>query len=78
MQADFTNEDQPLRKKQLPFASDNNEKQILDEVKCPRCKSTNTYGMSRVVGYFSVIDNWNNSKKAELKKRQKGNYWPPK
>ncbi|HUU77821.1 MAG TPA: anaerobic ribonucleoside-triphosphate reductase [candidate division Zixibacteria bacterium] len=42
---------------------------------CPHCNSDNVYGMSRVVGYFSVIDNWNSSKKAELKRRQKGNYW---
>lgn len=45
---------------------------------CPHCSSENVYGISRVVGYFSVIDNWNNSKKAEFKKRQKGNYWPTK
>ncbi len=42
---------------------------------CPHCSSENVYGISRVVGYFSVIDNWNNSKKSELKRRQKGNYW---
>ena len=42
---------------------------------CSYCHSTDVYGMSRVVGYFSVIDNWNNSKKAEFKRRQKGNYW---
>ena len=42
---------------------------------CPHCKSDNVYGMSRVVGYFSVIENWNNSKKSELKRRQNGNYW---
>ena len=41
---------------------------------CPHCGSTNIYGMSRVVGYFSKINNWNASKKAELKSRQKGNY----
>ena len=45
-----------------------------DKVKCKYCGSTNTYGMSRVVGYFSRVDNWNASKKAELKDRQKGNY----
>ncbi|MEA2071053.1 MAG: anaerobic ribonucleoside-triphosphate reductase [Asgard group archaeon] len=45
---------------------------------CPYCGSTNVYGISRIVGYFSVIDNWNASKKAELKNRQKGNYWPSK
>ncbi|MFW9924462.1 MAG: anaerobic ribonucleoside-triphosphate reductase [Candidatus Thorarchaeota archaeon] len=42
---------------------------------CPYCKSDNVYGVSRVVGYFSIIENWNKSKKAELKRRQKGNYW---
>jgi len=42
---------------------------------CPYCNSDNVYGISRVVGYFSIIDNWNNSKKSELKRRQKGNYW---
>ena len=41
---------------------------------CPHCGSKNVYGMSRVVGYFSRIDNWNNSKKAEFKHRQKGSY----
>ena len=30
--------------------------------------------MSRIVGYFSRIDNWNASKLAELKDRQGGNY----
>ena len=42
---------------------------------CPHCHSKDVYGMSRVVGYFSVIDNWNDSKKSEFKRRQKGNYW---
>jgi ribonucleoside-triphosphate reductase (formate) len=42
--------------------------------KCPNCGSKNTYGLSRVVGYFSRINNWNKSKIAELKSRQKGNY----
>ena len=41
---------------------------------CPHCGSRNVYGMSRVVGYFSKIDNWNGSKKAELRDRQKGKY----
>ena len=41
---------------------------------CPCCTSTNVYGMSRVVGYYSIIENWNDSKKAELKDRQKGTY----
>jgi ribonucleoside-triphosphate reductase len=42
--------------------------------KCPHCGSKNVYGMSRVVGYFSRIDNWNSSKRAEFKDRQKGRY----
>jgi anaerobic ribonucleoside-triphosphate reductase len=45
---------------------------------CSYCKSGNVYGMSRVVGYFSKIDNWNKSKKSELKRRQEGNYWSDK
>jgi len=42
---------------------------------CPVCGSENCYGMSRVVGYFSIIENWNRSKQAEFSKRQKGDYW---
>lgn len=44
------------------------------KAKCPSCKSTNVFGMSRVVGYYSIIENWNDSKKAELIDRQKGCY----
>jgi len=32
------------------------------------------YHMSRVVGYFSRIENWNKSKLGELADRQKGSY----
>ena len=42
--------------------------------RCPNCGSTNVYGMTRVVGYYSKINNWNKGKLAELKDRQKGNY----
>lgn len=42
--------------------------------KCPKCHSENVYGVSRVVGYYSKIENWNSGKKAELKDRQKGEY----
>jgi hypothetical protein len=41
---------------------------------CGNCNSENVYGMSRVVGYYSIIENWNESKLAELKDRQKGIY----
>lgn len=44
------------------------------KARCKYCKSENVYGMSRVVGYFSRIDNWNASKVAEFKDRQNGNY----
>lgn len=41
---------------------------------CPSCGSTRVFGLSRVVGYFSRIDNWNRSKQGELNDRQAGNY----
>lgn len=39
--------------------------------KCNYCGSENTYGITRIVGYFSKVNNWNKSKLAELKDRQK-------
>lgn len=54
-------------------SSKNETKDITSH--CPYCGSSNIYGISRVVGYFSIIENWNKSKKAELKRRQQGNYW---
>ena len=50
-------------------------KDDCEDPSCPHCHSENVYGISRVVGYFSEIDNWNKSKKAEFKQRQQGNYW---
>ena len=41
---------------------------------CTSCHSSNVYGVTRVVGYFSKVDNWNKSKHGELKDRQKGTY----
>jgi ribonucleoside-triphosphate reductase len=41
---------------------------------CKHCGSTNVYGISRVVGYFSRVDQWNKSKIGELKARQRGDY----
>ncbi|MCK5299823.1 MAG: hypothetical protein KAJ54_01605 [Candidatus Aenigmarchaeota archaeon] len=41
---------------------------------CGFCNSTNVFGVSRVVGYYSKINNWNKSKLAEFSSRQKGNY----
>jgi ribonucleoside-triphosphate reductase len=41
---------------------------------CGHCRSSRVYGMTRVVGYFSRVHNWNKSKLGELKDRQRGNY----
>ena len=43
--------------------------------RCPHCGSEDTMGITRVVGYFSIVRNWNKSKKyGELKARQRGDY----
>ena len=42
--------------------------------KCEHCGSKNVYGVSRIVGFFSNIDDWNDGKKKELEHRQKGKY----
>lgn len=42
---------------------------------CPYCNSTNVVGETRVVGYFSKIQNWNDSKRyGELLARHQGSY----
>ena len=42
---------------------------------CPECGSTDVVGETRVVGYFSKIQNWNKSKRyGELLARQAGKY----
>jgi ribonucleoside-triphosphate reductase len=41
---------------------------------CEYCQSENVYGITRIVGYFSRITNWNKSKLGELKDRHRGNY----
>jgi len=41
---------------------------------CHWCESQNVYGMTRIVGYFSRVSNWNKSKLGELKDRGRGNY----
>lgn len=42
--------------------------------KCSVCNSTNVEGMTRIVGYYSRVKNWNKSKLGELKDRQRGSY----
>jgi len=44
---------------------------LFDE--CPVCKSTEVYGATRIVGYFSKIPGWNKGKKGELKERVRSN-----
>jgi RNA polymerase subunit RPABC4/transcription elongation factor Spt4 len=41
---------------------------------CDQCGSDDIDSISRIVGYFSVIKNWNKSKIEELNARHAGNY----
>jgi len=41
---------------------------------CSACNSTEVYGLTRIVGYYSRINNWNKSKIGELRDRHAGNY----
>jgi ribonucleoside-triphosphate reductase len=41
---------------------------------CSTCNSENVYGLTRIVGYFSRVTNWNKSKLGELRDRQRGDY----
>lgn len=50
------------------------EVKLVENPKCKHCGSDKVVGISRVVGYYSTINNWNPGKKAEFEDRQKGNY----
>ena len=50
-----------------------NEMRGLRET-CDRCGSSDVDGITRIVGYYSVIKDWNKSKKGELKSREHGTY----
>ena len=39
--------------------------------KCSYCKSTNVYQITRIVGYFSIVSNWNSGKRGELQMRNR-------
>ncbi|MFW6134621.1 MAG: anaerobic ribonucleoside-triphosphate reductase [Elusimicrobiota bacterium] len=41
---------------------------------CSYCHSDNVYGITRIVGYYSKVNNWNKNKIGELKDRKSGNY----
>ncbi|MCC8165606.1 MAG: anaerobic ribonucleoside-triphosphate reductase [Planctomycetes bacterium] len=47
---------------------------ILEDVLTGQREPQVLQHMTRVVGYFSRVENWNKSKVGELKDRQKGNY----
>jgi len=50
-----------------------NERGLVES--CMRCGSEDVVGETRVVGYFSKVQNWNKSKRyGELVARQRGNY----
>jgi anaerobic ribonucleoside-triphosphate reductase len=38
---------------------------------CPRCGSTDTYGITRIVGYYSKVSTWNKGKLGELNERRR-------
>jgi len=46
----------------------------MNKTTCPCCSSENVSKVSRIVGYFSKVDNWSKSKQEEKKKRQLGKY----
>lgn len=50
---------------------------IIEEVLTCKREPVVLQHMTRVVGYFSRIDNWNKSKIGELRDRQHGNYAIP-
>jgi hypothetical protein len=41
---------------------------------CPKCGSDDVYGVTRVVGYFAIIENMNDSKISEIIDRKNGDY----
>ncbi|MDP6439710.1 MAG: anaerobic ribonucleoside-triphosphate reductase, partial [Candidatus Brocadiia bacterium] len=42
--------------------------------RCGQCRSPRVHGLTRIVGYFSRVDNWNKSKLGELEDRHRGRY----
>lgn len=62
----------------LPLeAIEKGEWNIIEEVLTCKREPVALQCMTRVVGYFSRIDNWNKSKLGELKDRQSGTYSLP-
>jgi len=55
----------------------NNEWEYLEQVLLGKKEPSSMIQITRVVGYYSRVSNWNASKHAELADRQKGTYAPP-
>jgi len=54
-----------------PEAIENNDWPVLEK---QIIQGKDVYHVTRIVGYFSRIENWNKSKLGELKDRHKGDY----
>ncbi len=59
---------------EFTVCSDCNQMSLGLSDTCPDCESANVYGVTRIVGYFSRISNWNKSKIGELADRHRGRY----
>jgi hypothetical protein len=60
---------------QIPAASvEGADWDVLESVLVGDREPEMLYHMTRVVGYYSRVQNWNASKMGELKDRQRGNY----
>jgi len=60
----------------IPAIADN-DWQVLEDVLFSRRSARIMTHVTRIVGYYSQIQNWNHSKVAELRDRHKGNYGVP-
>ena len=47
---------------------------MVIKAECPSCGSDDVFGVTRVVGYFAIIENMNDSKQAEIIDRKLGDY----
>ena len=47
---------------------------LLEDILLGKREPEVLYHMTRVVGYYSRVENWNKSKVGELKDRHRGNY----
>jgi len=64
----------PYRGVHSHFSKDVIEENDWETLKIRIYQGKDIYHVTRIVGYFSRIENWNKSKLGELKDRQKGSY----